>query len=134
MYVCMYICVYTHIYIYRVNPSCARRHLPKIGEIHLGRIPLCIVVVSPCRCEPLRAGYCLYWGGGGRVHPNRHIYKGRERERCMYAYVLRRGKHIITDISIGGEREGGREKDVYVCVYTYLLIYIYVCVCLYMCV
>jgi len=52
----------------------------------------------------------------------------------MYAYVLRRGKHIITDISIGGEREGGREKDVYVCVYTYLLIYIYVCVCLYMCV
>jgi len=37
-----------------------------VGAVSLRALPpLCIVVVSPCRCEPLQAG-CSGGGGGGR--------------------------------------------------------------------
>ena len=79
----MYTYIYTYIhiiyiYIYRVNPpphsdmtpkgathtttSVGRVDLTSWGSPSTGPTPLFIVVVSPCRCEPLRARCC---GGEG---------------------------------------------------------------------
>ena len=58
--------MYAYILIYRERDHCG-------GPLH-GISPRRIVVVSSCRCEPLRAGCCgvcvCVWGGGsGRGLP-----------------------------------------------------------------
>ena len=75
----MYMCVYTYIYIYIyvhlyniymcVCSRGASLGRPMLGQIgwgspsNTGPAPLCILVVSPCRCEPLQAGCCGGEGG-----------------------------------------------------------------------